>query len=150
MTTSTTEIARLANITAAQRAIEINAPTRIWLAQDQRRGACLLVEEQGYWADQGIVTGLDLARDLLISNISDSYKEWNGFRPHFNFASMSLSELESLMARILPTEEEVEERRAEEAAFEAESARAEVASQEAVLASEEDLWYEVQDRLMAV
>ena len=56
-------------------------------------------------------------RDDLISYISDGYKDAHGFRPrHFNFASMSMEELEKLADRV---EQDVRESMEEEEAADA-------------------------------
>jgi hypothetical protein len=54
--------AELALVTAGAFATELNASARARMSE----GDCLfeLVEEQAFWAQVGIVTGLDLARDL--------------------------------------------------------------------------------------
>jgi len=104
-TTSQTEIARLATLTASERAAERNAKTRAWVAAAPDRCAGLLVEEQAFWADRGIVTGLDLERHLLMGNISDTYKERHGVRPRFfNFAEMTLTEMEKVLEGFYPAE----------------------------------------------
>ena len=49
------------------------------------------VTDQAFWEKQGIVTGKDLAIDILNSTYSDFYKEVHGFRPrHGSFTSCLL------------------------------------------------------------
>lgn len=145
MTTSATEIARLSSMTASERVAEINARTREWVEAEEGRWAMYLVEEPEFWAKMGIVTGLDLARDLLAETISDFYKEVHGIRPRwYDFDTMTLEEMEAIYDR-LSAEAAAERERERE--WERECEAAEAAWLEAEEHAEEDRWYEVQDRL---
>jgi len=116
--TSNTEIARLASITATERAMELNAETQAWVAANPGAWAGGLVEDAEFWAARGITTGLELARELLIGGFSDCFKEQNGIRPRWvSFEGLSFAECEALVERWLPTPtpEELEAREAEAA-----------------------------------
>jgi len=106
--TSATEIARLSNITASERAAELNAETAAWVAAGTDRWAGSLVEDQEHWGADA--TGLDLERSLLIGGFSDEYKEEHGIRPRWiSFEGLTFSECEALVARHLPSREAAEE-----------------------------------------
>jgi len=147
MSKTTAEIARLFTITASERAVEMNAPTRVWLAEDDRRGAFLLVEDQAFWADRGIVSGFDLERSLLIGDISDTYKERYGIRPRYNYAAMSFSELEECLEGLIPTAEEIAAWKAEEAYFEAAQKAAEELEAQVAYDKVEDALWAIQESL---
>jgi len=150
--------ATLSTMTAAERAAEINVPTLAWVAEDpEHRAAGVLVEEQSFWSDRGIHTGLDLERSLLVSEISDSYKSLHGIRPRWIRTDlMTLAELRAELDAIVsvPTEDEVWADEDDEvwgeyqARCEAEDAeaRASRAAQAALDAREDALWA-VQDAL---
>lgn len=109
MTTSATEIARLATITASERAAERNAETRAWAeakrAEGVQVGFGLLVEEQAHWGENA--TGLDLERELLIGGFSDEFKAFHGIRPRWiSFEGLSFAECESVVEANLPSDEE--------------------------------------------
>ena len=59
-----------------------------------------LPEDPEYFASMGYTTALDYERDNLIGDISDTFKELNGFRPRWNYSEMSFSELEQAYAQI--------------------------------------------------
>lgn len=160
MTTSTTETTRLSTITASARAAELNAAA---VARCEAEGSILfgtLVEDADFWAEMGVVTGLDLERSLLIGSISDSYKERYGIRPRFyNWDEMSLADLQEALDRLIPTEEELEADRLEaEAAdqmwaeYQARCDAEDDANSQAALQAEadraEDALWAVQDALM--
>lgn len=85
----------LAALTAQEYVDAENARTRAWVAEDpENRWAGELV------CDEGWTTGLDAARCLAISELSDAFKEANGVRPrHYNLDAMSLDEIEAEVAR---------------------------------------------------
>ena len=74
--------------TAADRARQINA---------QNPGWCLLAEDPAHWSEYGVLTADDLDRYLLWSDLSDTFKEVNGFRPRFNgnWTTYTVQELQS-------------------------------------------------------
>jgi hypothetical protein len=146
----TTE-ATLSTMTASERAAALNATTLAWVAEDpDHRGAGVLVEDQGYWTERGIHTGLDLERMLLASEISDSYKAIHGIRPRWIRTDlMTLAQLRAELDAIVSVPREAEAWEAEddrywgevEARFEAEAAEAEAkAKSEAQIAKEDFVW----------
>lgn len=152
MATSTTEIQRLANLTASERAAERNAKTREWVEAGPDRWAGLLSEDAEWWSGRGIYTGLDFERAMLASEISDTYKERHGFRPrHYRFEEMTLPEMENVLNGLFPTAREVaaleEGWKIDGKAWE----RVETVDAPADFVSdadmEEDEWYATQDRL---
>jgi len=146
MTTSNTEIARLASITATERAQELNAETQAWVDAAPGRGAGFLVEDAEFWAQSGVTTGLELERSLLVGGFSDSYKEFNGIRPRWvSFEGLTFAECEAQAERLLPTAAEWEARAAE---WEAEEAADALAAEQAVVDAGEDALWAIQDRLM--
>jgi len=97
MTTDLT-VVQLNTLTAVEYAARLNEETRAWLAEDAGRGAGLLVEDQDFWAERGILSGLHLARYLAASTFSDMYKEKHGVRPRWvNFEDKSLAEIEAMI-----------------------------------------------------
>lgn len=160
MATTNTEIARLSTITAHDRAVEINAAS---IARAEASGSILfgtLVEDQDFWARTGVVTGLDLERELTAGEISDSFKERTGIRPrHWNFSEMTLNELEEVLERELQLWREEREWREAEEAFKQQDedffwaqqdaldkSAAERAEKAAVEAAEDAVWA-IQDEL---
>lgn len=85
----------LAEMTAQEYVEAQNERTRAWVAEDpENRWAGELV------CDESWTTGLDAARSLAIGELSDAFKEANGFRPrHYNLAAMSLDDIEAELER---------------------------------------------------
>jgi hypothetical protein len=156
--TSNTEIARLASITATERAIELNAATQARIDSGEVMWASTLIEDQAHWGENA--TGLDLERELLVGGFSDAFKEENGIRPRWvNFEGLTFSECEAQVERWLPTPtpEELEAReaqwKADRAFWEAQDAllEAEAAQAQANLtAAGEDALWALQDTLEGV
>lgn len=93
MTQTETELSKM---TASEHARNLNNKTRTWLSEGEGRMAMLLVEDQDFWANMGLVTGLDLARDIAANTISGLYKEQHGIRPRWlDFSKMTLAEMEA-------------------------------------------------------
>ena len=87
---------QLQKLTATEYAAQLNGETRAWVAEEEGRGAGMLVENQDFWAEREILNGLQLARYLAASTISDMYKEAHGFRPRgIDFGSMTLAEMDA-------------------------------------------------------
>lgn len=88
-------------MTAAERAAEINAKTREWLAAGEGRWAGFISEDPAYYAKYGIHTGLDLARDMAAGEHSDRYKDEHGIRPRWvRYSELSLNEIEELLEEL--------------------------------------------------
>jgi hypothetical protein len=152
MATSTTEIQRLANLTASERAAERNAKTREWVEAEPGRWAGFFSEDDEWWSDRGVFTGLDFECNMLASEISDTYKERHGVRPrHYRFEEMTLPEMEKVLSSLTPTAEEIAEWEAEWKADEEAWKRYDAVNVPDDFVSdatiEEDEWYEVQDAL---
>jgi len=60
-----------------------NSVTLAWIAEDPaNRGACLIVDDLNFWAQQGITTVEQFERDSLVSLYCDLYEDaHNGFSP---------------------------------------------------------------------
>jgi len=59
-----------------------------------------LVTDQAFWEKMGIVTGEDLAKDLLAQTYSDYYKDLHGIRPRWmadKITNMSTDEIQALI-----------------------------------------------------
>jgi len=152
MTTLTANEARLANMTAEERAIERVAEAQ---ARAEAGGYTLfgtLVTEAAFWAESGIHTGLDLDRSLAIGDVSDSYKEAYNVRPRFyNFDAMTLAEIEAEAERLHAEAKAAwEAEQAEEAAWEAQKAAEKAqADEDASWRPTEALWA-MQDEMEGV
>ena len=73
---------------------------------NQQSGASL-VTDQEYWSKLDIHTGEDLARSLMISNYSDTYKSMHGIRPRWvRFEDMSFDEIQTMVEDLYEEEEE--------------------------------------------
>ena len=81
----------LAEMTAQEYVEAQNERSRAWVAEDpENRWAGELV------CDESWKTGLDAARCLAVSELSDAFKEAYGTRPrHYRFDEMSLGDIQS-------------------------------------------------------
>jgi len=76
---------------------------------NQQSGASL-VTDQEYWSKLDIHTGEDLARSLMISNYSDTYKSIHGIRPRWmNWEAMSFDEIQSAVEELDDYEDDYDE-----------------------------------------
>ncbi len=79
-----------------------NAATRKWV--DEHPGSCAgyLSEDLKHWHELGVYIPADFERYMLVNQISDSFKEANGFRPrHWNFDELSLEQLRAILNEII-------------------------------------------------
>jgi len=89
------EVAQFAS-TASEEAAKIN-----------REAGVSIHTDQAYWEEMGIHTGEDLARSLMISNYSDTYKSMHGIRPRWvRFEDMSFDEIQVMVKDLYEEEEE--------------------------------------------
>ena len=85
--------------TASEEASKINREAGISLNTDQ-----------AYWEELGVRTGEDLARSLMISNYSDTYKSIHGIRPRWvRFEDISFDEIQAMVEDLYKEAEESEE-----------------------------------------
>lgn len=72
-----------------------NAVTKAWVAEDPaNRWAGLYTEELSHWAEYGVFTAKQFIRWEMETNIRDFAKDVMGFRPSYDFASMTDEDLE--------------------------------------------------------
>ena len=103
---------------------------------DQTQSPLKLVTDQKFWEDQGVVTGEDLARTILASSYSDSYKELNGIRPRWiKFSEMSPREIQKMLTNL---NAEAERKDAEDEKWDRERADIEASAAAAAAAEAEE------------
>ena len=75
-----------------------------------REAGVSLNTDQAYWEELGVRTGEDLARSLMISNYSDTYKSIHGIRPRWvRFEDISFDEIQAMVEDLYKEVEESEE-----------------------------------------
>lgn len=73
----------------------LNAKTLAWVAEDPaNRWAGLLTEDLSHWAEYGVFTVAQFKRWEMETNIREFAKDVYGFRPSYDFASMTDEDLE--------------------------------------------------------
>jgi hypothetical protein len=76
-------------VTASQRAAEINAEDRAWVAAGEDRYCGILVEDASHWAEYGIHTGEELDAYLAYSDYVDLSKDVYGWKDRRDWRQLS-------------------------------------------------------------
>jgi len=96
--------------TASERAVEINAETRAWIAAAPGRGAGLLVEDEAHWARIGIHTAEELDHYLAAAEYVDLYKDIHGIKPRWvDTRALTVAEINAMISALVDSLDENEE-----------------------------------------